>query len=240
MSLVPAENFVQPVADNDDLFAFAIPMESKALDGEAVVEEDNGDLTIQGYAAVWEGDDREGENFVPGAFTRAAKSFLEAHPSLCFHHKRDHVLGRVTELEEDGKGLRMKARVDGAIKKHPVLGTYYEQIKNGTLNGLSVGGFFKRAMIEGKRKIADMDFTEISVTGVPVHTGPSFSVVAGKALLDDVEVPTVPAVEGEVRESDVEAVAFVVGELNTLFDRIEEAAKKRRAPVNEPDPVSGD
>jgi phage head maturation protease len=28
----------------------------------------NGDLIIEGYAAVWEGDDRYGENFIEGAF----------------------------------------------------------------------------------------------------------------------------------------------------------------------------
>lgn len=202
-------------------------MEAKAIGDESVVVEDNGDLTIAGYAAVWEGDDRQGENFAPGAFTRAAKAFLEAHPSLCFHHKQDQVLGRVTELEEDGKGLRMKARVDGAIKQHPTLGTYYSQIKNGTLNGLSVGGFFKRALIEGKQKIADIDFTEISVTGVPVHTGPSFAVVAGKALLTDVDVPSVPDVTGEVRDADVQSVNFLIEELNGLFDRISSAIGKR-------------
>ncbi len=144
--MVPVESFVAPVKGHDDLFTFFIPMEAKALDGgESVVVEENGDLTIEGYAAVWEGDDREGENFAPGAFTRAAKAFLGSTASLCFHHKHDHVLGKVLDLREDGKGLQMKARVDGAIKSHPVLGTYYEQIKAGTLSGLSVGGFFKRA-----------------------------------------------------------------------------------------------
>ena len=228
MTLVPTESFIAAVEGDDDLFKFVMPMEAKALeDGSFVVVEDNGDLTIEGYAAVWEGDDRQGENFVPGAFTKSAKAFLDAGGPLCFHHKHDHVLGTVTELEEDGKGLRMKARVDGETSKHPVLSTIYNQVKKGTLKGLSVGGFFRRALIDGKRKIADMDFTEISVTGVPVHTGPSFAVVAGKALLDDIEVPTIPDVDGEVRDEDRQTIEFIIGELKSVFERVEQSVGKR-------------
>jgi uncharacterized protein len=227
VTLLPTESFIAPVEGHEDLFKFAVPMEAKAVDGERVVVEENGDLTLEGYAAVWEGEDREGENFAPGAFTRASKSFLDGPAALCFHHKQDHVLGKVLDLREDGKGLRMKARVDGAIADDPVLKSKYHQIKNGTLSGLSVGGFFKRAIMEGKRRIADMDFTEISVTGVPVHTGPSFAVVAGKALLDDVDVPEVPEVTGEVRDQDVQSVNFLIEELNGLFDRISSAVGKR-------------
>lgn len=224
--------FVQPVPGHDDLIAFKYDfvLDGKALaDGTAaqtVTELDDGDLLIEGYAAVWEGEDREGENFAPGAFERGIKSFLKSQAALCFHHKHDHVLGKVLELEEEeGKGLRMKARVDGAIKDHPTLKTYYQQIKNGTLNGLSVGGFFKRAIIEGKKRIADMDFTEISVTGVPVHTGPSFAVVAGKALVSDVVVPdnvTVNLPDGaeEIREDDLMWLNDSLSSIERIIERI--------------------
>lgn len=232
MTLIPDDSFIAPVDGDSDLFKFVIPMEAKALeDGAFVVVEDNGDLTIEGYAAVWEGDDRQGENFAPGAFQKGTKAFLEAGGPICFHHKHDQVLGTVTELEEDDKGLRMKGRIDGAIAEDPILKTKYQQIKNGTLKALSVGGFFRRAIIEGKRRIADMDFTEISVTGVPIHTGPSFAVVAGKALLDDVEIPTAPEVDGEVRDEDVRAVEFLVGELNALLNRIGESVSHRTEPT---------
>lgn len=231
MTLLPDAAFFKPVEGHEDLFRFAVPMEQKALaDGEAVTVEDNGDIIIEGYAAVWEGDDREGENFAPGAFQRAAKSFVEGQGALCFHHKHDHVLGRVENLEEDGKGLKMKARVDGAIQDHPVLGTIYKQIKSGTLRGLSVGGFFKRAMIEGKRRIADMDFTEISVTGVPVHTGPSFAVVAGKALASEIKVPeNVPnpeIPEDEIREDDFFQIQYALESLSRVFERLEKRGDK--------------
>lgn len=232
MSLSPVEHFLTPVPDHDDLFAFIAG--GKALVDESVTVEANGDLIIEGYAAVWEGDDRENENFMPGAFERATKAFIEQGGPLCFHHKKDHVLGAVQELNEDSKGLKMKARVDGEIATHPVLGTIYSQIKKGTLKGLSVGGFFKRALIEGKQKIADMDFTEISVTGVPVHTGPSFAVVSGKALMDDVsqKLPVVPdALDGEeIRDEDARTLTYIFEELDSLFSRIEKGVSERKNP----------
>lgn len=210
-------------------YSFAVS--GKALTTDQITVEDNGDLLIDGYAAVWEGDDREGENFAPGAFERASKAFLAAGGPLCFHHKRDHVMGSVLDLKEDDVGLRFKARVDGETQKDPKLATIYHQIKKGTIRGVSVGGFFKRAIIEGKRKIADMDFTEISVTGVPMHTGPSFAVVSGKALMEEIK-ETIPAApeelaNEEIRDSDAEQISFLVEELNALFGRITEGVALR-------------
>lgn len=226
VTLVPLESFVKPVEGDDDLFTFVAG--GKALTDESITVEDNGDLILEGYAAVWEGEDREGENFIPGAFQRATKAFLSHSAPLCFHHKRDHVLGKVLDLKEDDKGLKIRARVDGATQQHPVLGTLYHQIKNGTLQGLSVGGLFQRSVVDGRPRISDMDFTEISVTGIPIHTGPSFAVVAGKALMDDVKIPEVPEVEGEVREDDVRQVEFLLEELSSVFSRIEALNRNRK------------
>lgn len=230
MTLLPAELLVSPVKGHDELvqFQFDFTLAGKALEdgslAQTITEEDNGDLIIEGYAAVFEGDDREAENFAPGAFQRGIKGFLEGQSALCYHHKHDKLLGKVLELsEEQGKGLKMRARVDGAIKNHPELGTLYSQIKSGSLNALSVGGFFKRAIIAGKQKITDMDFTEISVTPVPVHPGTNFAVVAGKALLSDIKVPEVPEIDGEIREDDLRTLKYLLEELDGTFSRISEA-----------------
>lgn len=155
--------------------------EGKAL---STTQRPNGDLIIEGFAALFEGEDREGENFAPGAFERGAKAFIEGRSPLVYHHQKAKVLGRVLSLEQRPEGLWMRARVDGEIANHPELGVIYGQIKKGTIDGLSIGGFFKRGIVDGKRKIIDMDFTEISTTATPVHPGPSFSVVEIKALRD--------------------------------------------------------
>lgn len=191
---LPAGLYVKPVAGSDDVVAFNYPflVEGKALGSHADIEElEDGDLVIEGWASDFNGVDRQGENFTDGAFAAGIKDFLEHGGSLCYHHQYDKVLGKVLDLEEvEGKGLRIKARIDGAIKNHPELGTIYSQVKRGTLRGLSVGGFFKRVMTPRGVRIGNCDFTEISVTGVPIHSRPNFAVVAGKALQSDDVVPT--------------------------------------------------
>ena len=161
-------------------------IETFSLEGKALnqpVELENGDLLIEGMAADFTGLDRQSENFTDGAFARGIKSFLGSSASLCFHHRHEKVLGKVLDLREvPGKGLWMRARVDGAIRNHPELGTIYRQIKNGTLSGLSIGGFFKRKLTDAGTKICDIDFTEISITPVAIHPRTRFAVVGAKAL----------------------------------------------------------
>lgn len=226
--------FVKPVTGHPDVFAFQFDFipQGKALEDGApapvVTELEDGDLLIEGMAAVFEGMDREDENFAPGAFRAGIKSFLEGQSALCWHHKHDQVLGRVLDLQEKPDGLWLKARVDGAVAKHPTLGTVYEQIKRGTINALSCGGFFKRGQGVTANKITGVDLTEVSCTAVPVHPGTRFSVVAGKALLDDVKVPEKPSV-GDVREEDVQQIQFITDELARIFEMLEAAAAKRKS-----------
>lgn len=222
---------VQPVKDHPDMFAFRhdFLLEGKALDsGEAaatVSEEENGDLIIEGWAASFDGLDRMGENFVDGAFDRGVKAFLDGHAALCFHHQNDMGIGSVLDLKPvAGKGLWMKARVDHQPENSP-LRYIYNAVKKGSYKGLSIGGFFKRGLVKGRRMIADMDFTEISVTPVAVHPKTKFAVVAGKALASDLKAPdgvSVP-VEGEIRDDDFEmyqhALNLIAGILSGLEKR---------------------
>lgn len=237
MTIDISDLFVKPVAGHADTFQYVFDFipEGKALeDGsteQVVTENEDGDLIIEGFAAVFEGNDRQGENFTDGAFQRGIKSFLGGQAALCYHHKHDKCLGKVLELEEvEGKGLRMKARVDGAIKSHPELGTYYEQIRKGTLNALSVGGFFKRKLTPNGWKISDTDMTEISVTPVPVHAGTHFGVLAGKALASDIkghDRVTIDATDEEIREEDAEQLSYLIESLGRTLDRIEQYASNR-------------
>lgn len=229
---LPAELFVNPVQGDDDIIAFNFPFElqTKALEdgtpANLVEVMEDGDLIIEGFASEFQGQDREGENFTDGAFQRGIKSFLEGPAALVFHHKTEKVLGKVLDLEEvAGRGLRMRARVDGAIKDHPELGVIYHQIKKGTLTGLSVGGFFKRKLTQAGRKIIDTDMTEISVTGVPCHSKPAFSVVAGKALEVGEPNATRDAHAGNDGTTEIDGQLGELSEalenLSDTFDKIE-------------------
>ncbi len=231
MSIDLSELMVKPVAEDGNTFAFQYDFvpEGKATDQNAtqdvVTELEDGDLLIEGWAADFSGLDRQHENFAEGAFQRGIKSFLSGQAALCYHHKHDKVLGRVLDLEEvEGKGLRLRARIDGAVRKHPELGTIYEQIKRGTINALSVGGFFKRKMTEAGWKISDVDMTEISCTPVPMHTKTSFAVVAGKAL----ETEAAPESEevSQVDDSVLEQLNKSLEKLTALTEALEAKAVK--------------
>lgn len=223
--------FVQPVEGKPDYFAFRhdFLLEGKALEdgttAPTVTEEENGDLIIEGWAASFEGLDRQGENFVSGAFQRGIKAFLGGQSALCFHHKNDHGIGTVLELDERPEGLWMKARVDYQPESSP-LRYIYNGIKKGSYKGLSVGGFFKRALVAGRKMIADMDFTEISVTPVAVHPKTQFAVVAGKALEDLEEQP--PAEPEHKAELDFTSLAAAIDNLRTTWDQLEK--KPEEAP----------
>lgn len=213
--------FLRPVEGASDTFAFQYDfmVEGKAVQGEdtaeTVTELENGDLLIEGWAAVFEGVDREGENFEPGAFKRGVKSFLQNQAALCYHHDKKLGIGSVLDLkEEEGKGLWMKARVDYQEETSP-LRWIYSGIKKGSMKGLSVGGFFKRKLTDGGFRISDVDFTEVSVTPVPMHPGTSFAVVAGKAL--EAEAEETPAVEPG--DDVLQNLSDAIDNLDATFER---------------------
>ncbi len=156
---------------------FTLHAEGKAL---AVSPLQRGDLLVEGIAAVWDVD-RQGEAFDPSAFDEAITTFLNGTaPLLLQHVKNGRQLGRVLTLAAKPDGLHMTARVDGVLKSDPQYASVYEQIRRGSLNGVSVGGFFTRK----GGKIVRADLTEISLTPVPVggHKATVSVVSEGKAL----------------------------------------------------------
>lgn len=226
---LPTDAFVRSVPGDNDVIAFTFPfdLEEKALaeSNDPDILED-GDLIISGFAAEFEGQDRSNENFTDGAFQRGIKSFLSGSAPLVWHHKGDKILGKILELEEvPGRGLRMRARIDGAIKNHPELGVIYAQIRKGTISGLSAGGFWKRKMTSAGRKIVDTDLTEISCTALPCHSKPAFAVIAGKALEvgDDSDGPignSATEEEPEINEATLKAMSDSLTTLLNTFDSV--------------------
>ena len=193
----------------------------KSLDATIL---ENGDLLIEGYAAVWDGLDRSDENFLNGAFQHGIKAFLEGQATLAFHHKYDHGIGRVLELYEDQRGLFMKARVDYQPESSP-LRYIYNGIKKGTYNALSVGGFFARKLTARGWRISAVDVTEVSVTPVPCHPRTSFAVVAGKALRSD---PPARQLDWAGLHRDTEMLALKVALMRAERDVTEIARQRGR------------
>jgi HK97 family phage prohead protease len=230
-----------PVEGHADQFAFEADIgfvrDAKALpDDEYAKYSDQlgeGDLLIAGWGANFKLD-RENESFMPGSFERGLKTFLSGEATLAYHHKHDIALGRVLSAEQvEGKGVRIVARVDSQPESSPVR-HLYEQVKKGTLNALSCGGFFKRKLTPEGWRISDVDLTEWSVTPVPAGRGCNFAVVAGKALADQVKVPDqvnleLPS-EDDVRQSDVDELQWALDALDRVFTQI----GNRKATVADP------
>ena len=116
--------------------------------------------------------------------------------------------------------MRIVARVDNQPEVEP-LRHLYEQVKKGTLNGLSVGGFFKRVMTAAGR--ASRTWTSPVVhhgrAGGPPHQLRRRRTEA----LEDVVVPdgiTIPQVDGEIRAGDEDQIRWALEQLGSVFDRI--------------------
>lgn len=196
-------------------FRYDFVLDQKATD---ITEDENGDLWIEGYASDF-GVDRQDEAFEPGAFDRGLKSFMERNPVLLYHHKFDQALGQIVSSSLDDVGLWVKARVD-----KPAAGSWAEdvfnKVKRGTIKGFSVGGLFKRRNTPDGPRIFDCDLAEISVTPFPINPRTTFAVTAGKAF-ENVEVPDLPKIKGEVRAEDEDQVKWAIEMLSQVISRIE-------------------
>ena len=162
--------------------------EAEEFDGRIYAEIDgvvggkgaNGEegLMIEGIAAHWS-QDREDQSFDRGAFDRGIANFMK-NPVLAYSHSKplfdsaysdgkssEYIqLGVVKELKKDPiRGLVMRAWVRKPPEDEPFLMHVYNQIKNGEMRGLSVGGKF-RALLN---KIVDVDLQEISIAPKPIN-----------------------------------------------------------------------
>lgn len=159
-------------------------VEGKSL---AATELRSGDLEITGYAAVFQGLDAAGENFLSTAFTHSAAAAVAAGIPICYHHQTGRVLGKVLDLRPDAHGLWLRGRIDKPTPGSFAAGVF-EQIKRHTLRGLSVAGYLQRIKTAAGAMISNVRLTEISVTGVPSHPLTGLDAVEVKALgLDALE-----------------------------------------------------
>jgi uncharacterized protein len=116
-----------------------------------------GSRRFAGYAAIFDTPDRGGDIVRKGAFARAAKAGIP----LLWQHDVAKRIGFIESLDEDERGLRVVARLDG---EGPAIGTGA---------GLSFG-YRVRAMnaADGNRtyrELTDLDLIEVSVVTHPMQ-----------------------------------------------------------------------
>lgn len=136
---------------------------------------------FSGYGAVFGNTDSYGDVIVAGAFKstlRAWRKEKKLPPMLVQHggwmmSDMDAIpIGVWTEMEEDDHGLKVKGRLIALDTDRGK--TIYGAMKEGALDGMSIGYRAKRFTIgtkpdEPRRKLEEIDLIEVSVVTFPAN-----------------------------------------------------------------------
>lgn len=122
-------------------------------------------LRLAGYAALFDVADGARDTIRPGAFARTLEGRAEALP-LLWQHRPDRRIGTVEMAREDGRGLRVVARIDRPASRAAAL------LRARAVDGLSFGyraqGF--RHTADG-RVLEHVELLEISLVTHPLQPG---------------------------------------------------------------------
>lgn len=133
---------------------------------------------IEGYGSVFDVVDDGGDIVAPGAFTNSLRTGRKV--KMLFQHDTNRVIGTWGEIEEDGKGLRVK----GKLLVNTTGGRdAYEQVKAGAIDGLSIGYRSLKSMDRnGKRVILQADLWEVSLVTFPMNEMARIDAVKAAAM----------------------------------------------------------
>lgn len=162
--------------------------------------------SIEGYAAVWDNIDLQGEIIRKGSF---AKSITEMVPSgkvkmmvvhLCDGGSVPEVIGTVVEAREDDFGLWFRGKLSGTeLAQHT-----RKLIKEGHVDGASVGYrpvLWNVLPIKGKDVIehTEMKFFEVTITPIPANLK---AIISAKSQRPNEETQQTPSVDELLADAD--------------------------------------
>jgi hypothetical protein len=117
-------------------------------------------MRFAGYAALFDRVDKGGDVIRKGAFAKALVRSGEV--PLLWQHRAGAVIGKVEQLREDERGLRVIASV-GDARASRLLGS-------GKVNGLSFGYRVREAKSGGGlRALIELDLVEVSLVANPMQ-----------------------------------------------------------------------
>ncbi len=184
-------------------------IEDGALEGEAAMDEDedmpksNGRImakmrevkmeivkgedevnigVIEGYASTYGNTDLGGDVVEKGAFTQTLKHKNNSVPLLLDHGYKTTDIAGIAYLEDDEKGLYLKAEMPLDI---PEVANAYKKtkfmIERGGKMGLSIGYDTIKALPseDGTRRLKELALHEVSITPFPMNT--EAQIMAAKA-----------------------------------------------------------
>jgi len=117
--------------------------------------------TVEGYGSVFGGVDAYGDTILPGAF---ADSIKARKPKMLWQHRMDKPIGVWDDVEEDGKGLRLKGRIADTEQGREAR----QLVKMGALDGLSIGYRTMADEMRGNtRVLKQVELWEVSFVTIP-------------------------------------------------------------------------
>ncbi|WP_374764274.1 HK97 family phage prohead protease [Yunchengibacter salinarum] len=126
---------------------------------------DDGARCFEGYGAVFDRQDRDGDIIRPGAFSHSLKTGL---PKLLWQHNMRDPIGRFDRVAEDAHGLGVQGRLARSGRGAEA----WDLLCMGALDGLSVGFITREAERDsetGARCIIRADLMEISLVTFPAN-----------------------------------------------------------------------
>lgn len=144
-------------------------LETKSLEFKAEISEDG---TFSGYCSVFDNTDSYGEVVKKGAFLTSLNVWQSKNkmPPILWQHSRSDVIGVWTKLYEDEKGLYG----EGKLLIHDVAKAReaYALIKNGAIDGLSIGYYTKKWAFnedDDVLELLELDLKEVSIVTFPAN-----------------------------------------------------------------------
>jgi HK97 family phage prohead protease len=172
---------------------------------------------FEGYASTFGERDLGGDIVVAGAFAKSLKVRGAKGVRMFADHDSRKRIGVWTEIAEDEKGLAVKGRL--LLEKQDGKDAYVD-LKEGALDGMSIGFRTKLDSYDGRRKarmLKEVDLMEISLVSFPMNE--NARVTGVKALAD---IKTIRDFEDALRNGTLpplsasEAKAFLAGGFKAL------------------------
>ena len=129
---------------------------------------------IEGYAAIYNYADKQGDIILPGAFGKIDMPKIK----LLWQHDHNAPIGGITEIKDDRYGLYIKA----IITQETTLGKEVIALtKQKIVNGLSIGYECCKAYYDNNniRHLEQINLLEISIVTFPAN---EFAIIHNSAL----------------------------------------------------------
>ena len=119
---------------------------------------------IKGYASVFNNLDKCNDIILPGAFDDADNNKIK----FLWQHKPEHVIGKITKIEQDDYGLFIEAQLLLSIDKAKEI---FELIKQDIITQFSIGyrPIKHKINAEGTRIISSIELLEIILVTFPAN-----------------------------------------------------------------------